>query len=136
MKVISGTYRGNPVTHYIDPSTGVNVMADPTGRYVSGWQLGAEQLEGVLTTGRLFWRGTSMQERMVTIELTKDEALVFFEWLVRLDESDGNATKDEAEQKVLWTLEGRLEKALSEPLAPNYRELLAAAKRRILDTSE
>ncbi|WP_437723352.1 hypothetical protein [Sorangium sp. So ce861] len=77
-----------------------------------------------------------MQERMVTIELTKDEALVFFEWLVRLDESDGNATKDEAEQKVLWALEGRLEKALSEPLAPNYRELLAAAKRRIVDTSE
>jgi hypothetical protein len=54
VRTITGTYRGNPVTHYLDPSSGLNVVADPAGNYVSGWRLGAEQLEGVLTTGRLF----------------------------------------------------------------------------------
>ena len=54
VRAIEGTYRGNPVTHYLDPSTGLNVIADPSGRFVSGWRLGAEQLENVLTSGRLF----------------------------------------------------------------------------------
>lgn len=54
VRAIEGTYRGNPVTHYIDPQSGLNVMAGPGGNFVSGWRLGAEQLEGVLTTGRLF----------------------------------------------------------------------------------
>ena len=44
----------NLATHFLDPKTGVNVIADPAGNYVSGWKLGAEQLESVLTTGRLF----------------------------------------------------------------------------------
>jgi hypothetical protein len=54
VSVIQGTYRGNPVTHFVDPKTGLNVVADPAGNFVSGWRLGAEQLESVLTTGRLF----------------------------------------------------------------------------------
>jgi len=54
VQVISGTYRGNPVTHYLSPSTGLNVIVDPTGNYVSGWRLGAEQLESVLSVGRLW----------------------------------------------------------------------------------
>lgn len=54
VRSITGTYRGSPVTHYVDPRTGLNVIADQAGNYVSGWRLGAEQLEGVLTTGRLF----------------------------------------------------------------------------------
>lgn len=54
VRAITGTYRGNPATHFLDPRTGVNVIADPAGNYVSGWKLGAEQLESVLTTGRLF----------------------------------------------------------------------------------
>jgi hypothetical protein len=54
VRSITGTYRGNPVTHYVDPNTGLNVIADQAGNYVSGWRLSAEQLESVLTTGRLF----------------------------------------------------------------------------------
>jgi len=53
-RAIQGTYRGNAVTHYLDPSTGLNVMADPAGNYVSGWRLGADQLRSVLSTGRLY----------------------------------------------------------------------------------
>ncbi len=54
VRAITGTYRGNPATHFLDPKTGVNVTADPAGNYVTGFKLGAEQLESVLTTGRLF----------------------------------------------------------------------------------
>ncbi len=54
VRVIEGSYRGNPVTHFVDPKTGLNVIVDPAGNYVSGWRLGAEQLEGVLSSGRLF----------------------------------------------------------------------------------
>jgi hypothetical protein len=54
VRVIAGTYRGDPVVHYVDPRTGLNVVADRVGNYVSGWRLGAEQLESVLATGRLF----------------------------------------------------------------------------------
>jgi len=52
--VIEGSYRGNPVTHFVDTKTGLNVIVNPAGNYVSGWRLGAEQLEGVLSSGRLF----------------------------------------------------------------------------------
>jgi RHS repeat-associated protein len=54
VRTITGTYRGNPVTHYVDPTSGLNVIADEAGNYISGWSLGAEQLESVLTSGRLF----------------------------------------------------------------------------------
>ncbi len=50
---ISGTYRGNPVTHHLDPATGLNVIVDPSGAFISGWKLGPEQLQNVLSHGGL-----------------------------------------------------------------------------------
>lgn len=50
---ISGTHRGNPVTHYLDPSTGLNVIVDPSGVFVSGWKLNPAQLQNVLKHGGL-----------------------------------------------------------------------------------
>ena len=50
---ISGTYRGEPVIHYFNPATGVNVIADPGGNFVSGWRLGVEQMENLLRSGAL-----------------------------------------------------------------------------------
>jgi hypothetical protein len=54
VRAIEGAYRGNPATHFLDPKTGLNVVADPAGNFVTGYRLGAEQLQGVLTTGHLF----------------------------------------------------------------------------------
>ena len=51
--IINGTYHKNPVTHYLDPNTGLNVMADPSGNFISGWKLGSEQLKNVLKHGGL-----------------------------------------------------------------------------------
>ena len=34
--MIPGTYRGEPVTHFVNPQTGLNVMRDTQGAFVSG----------------------------------------------------------------------------------------------------
>lgn len=52
-RVIQGTYRGQPVTHFVDPNTGLNVIRDASGNFLSGWKLSPQQLEHVLTSGKL-----------------------------------------------------------------------------------
>ena len=52
-RVIEGTYRGHRVTHYVDPSTGLNVIRDPSGAFLSGWKLSPQQLQHVMISGRL-----------------------------------------------------------------------------------
>ena len=53
-KIVKGTYRGQNVIHYLNLKTGLNVIVDPTGKFIGGWKLGAGQLKGVLATGRLY----------------------------------------------------------------------------------
>ncbi|WP_187775684.1 RHS repeat-associated core domain-containing protein [Luteimonas suaedae] len=52
---IQGTYaRGNlAVTHFVNPNTGLNVMKDASGNFLSGWRLSDQQLKHVLESGRL-----------------------------------------------------------------------------------
>lgn len=52
-KAIQGTYRGQDVTHFINPETGLNVMRDKQGGFVSGWKLSEAQQKHVLSTGKL-----------------------------------------------------------------------------------
>ena len=52
-QAIEGSYRGNPVTHHVNPETGVNVIQGPAGDFVSGWKLSPAQLGHVTTTGKL-----------------------------------------------------------------------------------
>jgi hypothetical protein len=47
--MIPGTHRGEPVTHFVNPQTGLNVMRDAQNAYVSGWRLTPVQLANVLT---------------------------------------------------------------------------------------
>jgi RHS repeat-associated protein len=51
--VIQGTYHNIPATHFVDPTTGLNVIRDATGNFWSGWKLSPAQLHHVLTTGKL-----------------------------------------------------------------------------------
>ena len=46
--MIPGTYRGEPVTHFVNPQTGLNVMRDRQVAFVSGWRLTLVQLANVL----------------------------------------------------------------------------------------
>jgi RHS repeat-associated protein len=51
--VIKGTYRGQEVTHFLNPTTGLNVMRGADDAFISGWRLNPAQLENVLTRGSL-----------------------------------------------------------------------------------
>jgi hypothetical protein len=81
---------------------------------------------------------TDENRRQVTIELTADEALVFFELLARWGDT-GDLTvplRHQAEQRVLRDILAMLESTLVEPLLPNYNELVSEARKRIQDVSE
>lgn len=74
-----------------------------------------------------------MSEKKVTLELTSDEALVFFDWLARFNRRDPVGIEDQAEQRVLFDLEAMLESTLTAPLEADYKGLLAAARGRVRD---
>jgi len=70
-----------------------------------------------------------MYDEKVTIELSKEEAIVFFEFLARFNESDDlRGFEDQAEKRVLWNIACILEKNLSEPLRADYQELVKNEK--------
>ena len=75
-----------------------------------------------------------MESNEITIKLTKDEALVLFEFLSRFNENDNKEIfQDQAEEKALWIIEGQLEKILVEPFMPNYQDIIQEARNRIRD---
>lgn len=70
----------------------------------------------------------------ISIGLSRDQALVLFEWLARTGASDQPAEfEDQAEQRVLWDLEAVLESVFTEPLNADYRQRLDAARGRVRD---
>ncbi|MFT3798374.1 hypothetical protein [Microbacterium sp.] len=70
----------------------------------------------------------------VLIGLSREQALVLFEWLTRTGVGGQPAVfEDQAEQRVLWDLESTLESLLTEPLREDYRELVADARARLRD---
>ena len=70
------------------------------------------------------------------IDLTSDEALVLFDWLVRFNNREDIEFDDQAEQRVLWDIESLLETSLVEPFRPEYDQLLADARERVRDSLE
>lgn len=76
-----------------------------------------------------------MPEEAVTIQLTGDQALVLFDWIGRFNENGDGTFLDQAEQKVLWIIEGRLEKSLVAPFG-QYDELLSQARDRVRDSED
>lgn len=52
-RVLPGTYRGQLVTHFYNPSTGLNVIRDASGSFQAGWRLSARQVENLLRNGAL-----------------------------------------------------------------------------------
>jgi len=71
-------------------------------------------------------------DKDVQISLSKQEALVLFDWLARMSESGSlNDLVDCVEEHVLWDIEASLESILSEPLDSNYREILETARKEL-----
>ena len=71
-----------------------------------------------------------MSER-VTLNLSRDEALVLFEFFARFDVDDLFRLRNNAEFVAFMRIAGQLEKALVEPFQSNYLELLASARARL-----
>jgi hypothetical protein len=69
----------------------------------------------------------------ISFALTRQEALVLFEYLHRCHKAENYSFADQAEQRVLWNLECDLESQLDKPFAQNYRELLEAAWTELRD---
>jgi hypothetical protein len=52
-QAIQGTYKGIAVTHYLEPSTGLNVIVSTSGEFISGWKLSPTQFANVIFHGGL-----------------------------------------------------------------------------------
>ena len=74
-----------------------------------------------------------MPDNEICVRFSREEALVLFEWLARVDDAQAALIEHPAEQKVLWLLEGQLEKQV-EVFASNYKQLVEEA-RVIVDKS-
>lgn len=75
-----------------------------------------------------------MSDEKVNIELTKDEAIVLFEYLGRFNENeDRGKFEDQSEQRVLWDIECILEKQLTEPFRADYSEIVIKAREKVRD---
>jgi len=73
----------------------------------------------------------------LNIELTKQEALVFYAFLARLNQQEQKELyENQAEERVLWDLECLLEKYLTEPFSTDYDKLLAQARNKVRDDIE
>lgn len=70
-------------------------------------------------------------DKKIALELTHAEALVLFEWVCTTEAAGSLPFSHEAEQLVLWSIEGQLENVLAEPFASNYGDLVAAARERV-----
>ena len=76
------------------------------------------------------------EEEEIKISLTKDEALVLFEFLFRFSDTEKLNIEHQAEERALWNLECSLEKILVEPFKDDYLELLETARERLKDEVE
>lgn len=69
----------------------------------------------------------------VQINLTKDEAIILFEFLSRFSNEDILEISDQSEARVLWNIQCDLEKMLSEAISEKYKEILKKARDIVRD---
>ena len=75
-----------------------------------------------------------MNNGSINIQLTKNEAIVLFEFLGRFNEIENNSHfMDQSEQRVLWDIECILEKRLSGPFRKDYTEIIKEAREDVRD---
>ncbi|MEE2962015.1 MAG: hypothetical protein VYA34_14870 [Myxococcota bacterium] len=67
----------------------------------------------------------------VNIELSQDEALVFFDWIARFNGDKKHEVVHPAEERVLFDIESILEPKLTDILTDDYDQLLEKARESI-----
>ncbi len=75
------------------------------------------------------WHHTMSEN--ITITISKDEALVLFEFFARFDDSNDFTLRHTAEYLAFTRMSAQLDKAFIEPFQPEYSELLRAARDRV-----
>ena len=75
-----------------------------------------------------------MRSDEIALTLTRDEALVLFEFVSRFSDTDELSIIDQAEERALWNLTCVLEKVLSEPFGADYKEVIRQAQERLRDS--
>ena len=67
----------------------------------------------------------------ITIHLTKDEALVLFDFLGRFNQTTHtHIFQDQADRQPLWAIETQLDKVLVEPFKPDYLDIIREVRNR------
>ncbi len=69
----------------------------------------------------------------IEIRVTKDEALVLFDFLSRFSNDEKLTIQDQAEERALWNLTCIFEKALAEPFSKEWDSIIKAARSRLRD---
>ena len=65
------------------------------------------------------------------IEISKNEALVLFEFLSRYSETDVLSIEHKAEQQALYNLACAFEKNMTDPFRPDYKRTLELARKKL-----
>ena len=76
------------------------------------------------------------QASEVQLSLSRNEAIVLFEFLSRYTDTGKLAIEDQAEQRVLWDLCAMLESQLHEPISPDYDGILERARAAVRDSTD
>jgi hypothetical protein len=69
----------------------------------------------------------------INLSLSRSKALVLFDFLSRFTEQKRLQICDQAEERVLWDIQADLERALPEPLSPDYAHHLKRARHAVRD---
>jgi len=73
----------------------------------------------------------------ISLRLSREQAIVFFDWLSRNNDRGSHAVMvDQAEQRVLWDLESMLEEALAAVLSSDYADIVSSARSKVRDIDE
>jgi hypothetical protein len=73
-----------------------------------------------------------MNEPNITLDLTRAEAIVLIEFLMRFREADRLVIEHEAEQQLLWDLCCVVEKQLPELFDPQWKAVVERSRAEVL----
>lgn len=73
----------------------------------------------------------TINKSTITLSLSNAQALVLFEWLTSQDGADAFTYEHDAEERVVWKLQGQLEKVLTEPFHEDYVTILKRARAEV-----
>ena len=76
---------------------------------------------------------TKMKKEEIEINLTKDEALVLFEFLSRFSDKNELKIEHQSEERALWNLKCIFEKVLSEHFSKDYFKIIEVAREQLKD---